>query len=255
MADALTLIHKGQWIRSNKVPHREQFLAVVGVLTNRFQKEHAQAHLGVSEFNIIIRYVSCFPLGYRRQVLLTCKHGGRSQGEHTRLWLSVAPTLFPRATYICKTDIDTLILPRPLRIILRSLFSPAVYGHSCWVNPCLWGAKPTSPAMRCMTNNAWRPCDAVSRVSCGVCGGFYALSYDVASRISHMTNDSSLIAKWGDLEDRYASELIQRAYGGDFLFASDWKHWQTFPKYNLTTAAVIHNIKTNRQWMSVLRKR
>ena len=253
MMDKLTLIHKGEWIVSNEVAITKRFLVVVGVLTNRFESDHIWAHRYVSASNINIKYVSCAPLGYKKQVILSCKRGGRSQLEHTRLWLGVAPTLFPRATYICKMDIDTLIFPQTLSAILRSLFPPAVYGHSCWVDPCLWGARPVSTAMRCMTQNAWRSCDAISRVSCGVCGGFYALTYDVASKISHMTNDTTLSAKFGDLEDRYTSDLIQRSYGSNFLFASDWKYWQTYPNYNITTAAVIHNIKTKRQWKSVLK--
>lgn len=253
MRNKLTFIRNGEWTVSNEVPQNRHFLAVVGVLTNRFEIRHVQAHVGVDAFKIELKYVSCFPLGYKQQVLLDCAYGGRSQGEHTQLWLRVAPLFFPGATYICKMDIDTLLLPSRLHTILRSLFPPAVYGHSCWVDPCLWGVKPASATMRCMHNRIWKSCDAVSHMFCGVCGGFYALSYDVAFRISPMTNNASLHAKFGDYEDQYTSHLIHRAYGGDFSFASDWRHWQAYPNYNLTTAAVIHNIKTRRQWKDVLK--
>ena len=256
----MQLIRNGAWFANAtgksgfRRRHSVRLFAVVGVLTNRFDACHILAHRGVSVFNIRLKYVSCVSLGYKNQILIECAENGLSQLEHTKLWLSVAPKLFSRATHICKMDIDTFIIPRVLRTVLKSLAPPSVYGHSCWVDPCLWGVTPASATIVCMHQNVWRSCALLSRVFCGVCGGFYALSYDVAFRISHMARNTPLISLKSTFneneEDRFVSHLLQRAYGGDFWFASDSKLWQTYPDYNQTHAAVIHGIKTNAQWRS-----
>ena len=195
-------------------------------------------------------------LGYKNPILIDCAEKGLNQLEHTKLWLGVAPMLFSRATYICKMDIDTFIVPRALKTVLKSLSPPSVWGHSCWVDPCLWGVRPASTTMLCMHQRVWRSCAMLSHVFCGICGGFYALSYEVAFTLSHMANNTALISlksRFNDNEDRFVSHLIRRAYGGDFWFASDPERWQTYPDYNRTRAVVIHGIKTKSQWRSVVK--
>lgn len=252
----MKLIRNGVLFANATYFERRHFLAIVGVLTNQFDASHVLAHRGVNKFNIRLKYVSCVPLGYKNQILVNCSENGLSQLEHTKLWLTVAPTLFLRATYICKMDIDTFIVPRLLKSILKPLSPPSVWGRSCWVDPCFWGVQPLSPKMLCMYQNVWKSCAGLSRVFCGICGGFYALSYDVAATLSRVTSKTPLIHFKRmfneNEEDRFVSHLVRQLYGGDFWFASDTTNWQTYPNYNHTHAAVIHGIKTTLHWRSVV---
>lgn len=231
------------------------FLAVVGVLTNHFVHSHVSAHASTFRYGVHMVYVSCVSLGYPNPVLLECTQGGLSQLEHTKLWLSVAPGRFPNATHICKADVDTLVFPRPLRRILERLPERSVWGRSCWVDPCLWGVPPRTPWATCTHHRRpWR-CADVSHVSCGICGGFYALTYDIASAIGPRANRSSLRRFNENEEDRFASHLIQTVYGGDFWFASDSVHWETYTTSSRTRRdlAVLHGVKKKWQWSSLPR--
>lgn len=240
------------------LPHaaEHEFLAVVGILTNRYVHSHATAHVNSSLHGVQMVYASCEALGYPDPVvMLHCKERGRSQLEHTKLWLGVAPGLFPHATHNCKADVDTLVYPQALRRVLTSLpLKRSVRGQSCWVDPCFWGVHPSTHVL-CMHNRRYWPCETLSHISCG---GFYALSYDVAWAISHRAARSSLKAlalRFNENEEeRFASHLIQSTYGGDFHFASDTKHWKTYGEGSTTRrrgVAVLHGVKKKRHWSSL----
>lgn len=50
------MIRNGEWVVENDIRHTDGFLAVVGVLTNRFHLQHVRRRSNVDRFNIELKY-------------------------------------------------------------------------------------------------------------------------------------------------------------------------------------------------------
>lgn len=252
----------------------ETVRVVLGVTTNVYVENHWRIHKRVAHRNVVLRYVSCMPLGYNNDsiVVLPCKYTQRrlitNQVEQTLLWFNFVHVHYKFATHVGKIDTDTFVHPRNLLRRLSTLPPrQLVYGKSCWVDPCFFGTYLDKTGL-CQTNRRMVSCARVTSKPCGFCGGMYIMTHDVLRKIqrkSALTRYPSIshwIASFGHTEDGLMSHLVQSAYGANFTFASDNFDYidmhqagrgfgfkeHTQPLGLTSSLVAVHQVKASIQW-------